>query len=214
MAQSMTETESELSPGHPEAPKPERPKPWMGHPFRRKNLRPRVVATVLAAIALLFASNPSETSAAFGLPVIAAGAALRIWATGHLVKTDEFTVSGPYAYVRHPLYLGTLAIGTGFALFAGWPVVAIGLPVFWGLFFGYYFPRKERLEGDRLEQLYGDRYRAYRRAVRALVPSLRPWPDAAQTGGSRWSVTRFRENDELGTTVTVVLALVAMILFD
>ena len=42
-----------------------------------------------------------------GLVVALAGETLRIWAAGHIEKGREITRSGPYRYVRHPLYLGS-----------------------------------------------------------------------------------------------------------
>jgi protein-S-isoprenylcysteine O-methyltransferase Ste14 len=168
----------------------------------------------LGVIAL---SHPTLTSTLVGLPLILAGCALRTWATGHLVKTEEFTVSGPYAHLRHPLYAGTLLIASGFALAAGWMVAVVALPIFLGLFFAYYFPRKERIEGERLEQLYGEQYRSYRAAVPALLPSLRPWRPAKENvaddrPGPVWHLDRFRDNDELGTLVGVLVALVVLTL--
>lgn len=189
----------------------ERRKPLIGHPFRRKNFRLRVLAPAALALLILALAEPDLASGLIGLPLILAGCALRVWATGHLVKTEEFTVSGPYAHLRHPLYTGTLAIGSGFAILAGWEVAVLALPTLLGLFFGYYFPRKERIESERLEGLYGNEYRAYRAAVRALFPSLRPWQPKAEPGPGKgeqaWSFDRFRDNDELGTCVTISIAL-------
>src|SRR5258706_10485026 len=51
-----------------------------------------------------------------GLALIAASCWLRIWASGHLVKNKVLTVTGPYAYVKNPLYIGTFLgmVGTAF----------------------------------------------------------------------------------------------------
>jgi protein-S-isoprenylcysteine O-methyltransferase Ste14 len=213
----MTESIIPISPGA--AQRSEQRKPVMGNPFRRKNLRFRVLAPVAIGFLILALAEPSLAGGLVGLPLVLAGAALRIWATGHLVKTAEFTVSGPYAYLRHPLYGGTLAIGCGFAVLAGWKAAVFALPALLAFFFGHYFPRKERIESARLEQLYGQEYRAYRAAVRALLPSLRPWGPSseasgeAEKGGNQgWSLERFRENDELGTSVTVAVALAILAL--
>ena len=47
-----------------------------------------------------------------------AGGAVRVWAAGYLFKTHELAMWGPYAYVRHPLYLGRLLLLCGFTLMA------------------------------------------------------------------------------------------------
>lgn len=191
--------------------KPEqRRKPWLRHPFRRKNLRGRVLIAIATGAAVLMTADPSWRGAVWGLPLILAGVGLRGWATGHLVKTSEFIVSGPYAYLRHPLYAGTLLIGSGFCLVAGGRVAPLFLPAFLLVFFAYYFPRKNRIESERLENLYGEHFRAYREAVRPLLPSLRPWHPIGQHVDVRWQRERFRENDELGTVLAVAAALLAL----
>ena len=131
-----------------------------------------------------------------GLPFVAAGALTRTWAAGHLRKTDVLAVSGPYARCRHPLYLGRLLLWVGFALMARLPggihlaTLAGGL----ALFFGYYLPRKERVEGTRLMQVHGAAYERYRVAVPALRPLLRPFVSSAPA--ARWRLTRFLLNRE------------------
>ena len=146
-------------------------------------------------------------------PLIAAGAALRGWGAGHLVKNDALTTTGPYAHLRHPLYLGTLLIATGFALLLGgyWSLAL--LAALWPWFALGYFPRKERLESARLSALYGDAFERYRAAVPALWPRWRAWRaprDAAEP--ARWRVSRYSDNNELGTLIAIVLALLLLAL--
>ena len=181
----------------------------MKHPFRRKNLSPRLLPIYLAAAAAFFFAQPTPAGIAIGGSLAAAGLALRAWGAGHLVKNDRLTVSGPYAHLRHPLYAGTLLLTSGFVLIAGGPgVVAAGLclaPVF----FLYYLPYKERVESARLERHYGSVYTRYRAQVPKLLPSLVPYrlpPELAHERDRRWSIACFRNNSEAGTLVGVVLA--------
>ncbi len=150
---------------------------------------------LFAAILVLAAtSSPRPWSVAAGALFVAAGEAIRIWAAGHLYKTHRLITSGPYRYSRNPLYLGRLLILTGVGLMAWFgplvnlAVIALG----WILFFGYYMPRKERIEPARLEQVHGESYRAYFKAVPALFPIRRPYPD----NGERWKSERFLRNRE------------------
>jgi protein-S-isoprenylcysteine O-methyltransferase Ste14 len=192
--------------------KQEARKPLITNPLRRGHRRWTVAALVASSAIVLVAAHPTLESAAMGLPLVLAGVALRLWAAGHLLKVHELAVSGPFAHTRNPLYVGTLLIGSGFVALAGTTVAAIAVPIGLLLFFGYYFPRKERKESALLESLYGERYRAYHDAVPAQLPRWRAWSPGDDTSSRRWSFERVRGNSELGTTLTVVLALAALAL--
>jgi protein-S-isoprenylcysteine O-methyltransferase Ste14 len=178
-------------------------KAWVRNPFGIDwNLR---LLVPLGCGALLIAvSEPSPGSLAVSLPFVLAGEALRIWTAGHLHKTRELTISGPYAFLRHPLYAGTLLIGLGFCLMAGWHEALVAVPAFLAFFFGYYLPYKERREAGRLERRHGADYEAYRSAVRPLLPRLSPWRPATEPKElQRWDPERVRDNDEVGTALVV-----------
>ena len=176
----------------------------MRNPIRLKNLSVRFLPLYLAGGAILLLYAPDRATLVAALPPILGGLALRGWGAGHLVKNDALTTTGPYAHLRHPLYLGTLLIGTGFAICVGGVVSVAVLAVLWPWFAFRYFPRKERAESGRLEARYGERFARYRTAVPALWPSLRPWRDEGATGGAHdWDLDRYSENNELGTFLAV-----------
>ena len=102
--------------------------PLFRHPFRRKTLKPRTGVLYVLGAAALFAARPELSLFVPGLMLVAAGQSLRLWATGYLLKTDELTTAGPYAHLRHPLYLGSLLMGCGFALAAGRLVASVVIP--------------------------------------------------------------------------------------
>jgi hypothetical protein len=182
------------------------------HPFRRKNLSPRLLPFYAAAAASLALARPAPGALAAGGALVLAGVALRVWSVGHLVKNEELTWSGPYAHLRHPLYAGTLLLGIGFGAMAGpWGLALLAL-FFLPVFFLYYLPYKDRIEGARLERRYGVQYTRYREAVPALVPSLAAFspPREWSAAGRRWSGDRFLANGELGTLAGVGLALAAL----
>jgi len=167
---------------------------WKPAPLDRAGAA-RNGAVWLLVLGLAALGRPTREALALGLPPLLAGAALRVWAAGHLVKTTVLVTSGPYRFTRHPLYLGRLLIFTGLALLsrlpggAHWFVLGAGLAVF----FGYYLPRKERVEPARLRQVHGAAYERYHRAVPALLPRRTPW---AQGAAGRWSARRFLANRE------------------
>ena len=169
----------------------------------------RLAATYALMIALVMASRPTVLGVTAGFVLVALGEAVRFWAAGHLLKTAELVTSGPYRFTRNPLYLGRLLIFTGFAVMAqlpwgvNWIVLALG----YAIFFGYYLPRKERVEPARLAQVHGEAYERYRRAVPALFPALRPYPDAGASGWSSDRMLRNREHWMLVGVLTVSLFL-------
>ena len=180
--------------------------------FLRKILRPKIFPWYAMAAVLLWYARPTPGRVAVGLAFVVVGEALRIWGAGHLVKNDRLTISGPYAFLRHPLYAGTLLVGTGLLWMGGgaaspW-LLAIGL----GFFFVHYFPYKERIESARLERLYGAPYARYRAAVPALLPSLAAFHDPGVPGGAPWSAAKLRDNHEDGAAIAVALAVLALAL--
>jgi protein-S-isoprenylcysteine O-methyltransferase Ste14 len=181
--------------------------------FVRKRLRPRLLVVYALAAAAVWASNPTPVSLAVGAIPIAIGEGLRLWATGHLHKNDSLTVAGPYAYLRHPLYFGTLLIGAGFLIMA-WSAVAFGFAALFVLvYFGYYMPYKDRIESARLESLYGDAYRRYAAAVPKLIPRLHPYEPlpAERAPEKAWRRVRFADNNETGTALVVAVGVLCMV---
>ena len=176
------------------------------NPIRVKNLRMRFLPFYAAGIVLLIWVRPTPAEFSLGLVAVILGAALRTWGAGHLVKTLRLTVTGPYARMRHPLYVGTLLCGTGIALMlGGWWSLAV-LVVFLPWFFLVYFPRKEQLESDRLEAVYGEDFRLYRSQVPALLPRFSAWipPSQYEAEGRSWSLDLYWQNNELGTLLALI----------
>jgi protein-S-isoprenylcysteine O-methyltransferase Ste14 len=172
----------------------------------------RVVLVLAFIVALAILGRPRPIDVALGVPFVLAGGALRAWAAGYLRKTHELAVGGPYAHVRHPLYLGRLLLLTGFGLMARLPysLHLAALAAGYVVFFGYYMPRKEQVEGARLEQVHGDTYRTYRDAVHPLLPRLSPYRGPGGASGA-WRWAYFARNREalmilLEIGVTGVLA--------
>ncbi|PYS84684.1 MAG: isoprenylcysteine carboxylmethyltransferase family protein [Acidobacteria bacterium] len=124
----------------------------------------------------LLLAKPMPLTLAAGGAVALAGLALRAWASGHIRKNARLAVSGPYAYTRNPLYLGSLVLGLGFTIAASsgvWRFVLLG-SLFASLFLGIYLPVM-RVEAGTLAELFGEEYRHYSEAVPLLLPRLKPY---------------------------------------
>jgi protein-S-isoprenylcysteine O-methyltransferase Ste14 len=166
---------------------------------------------VIAVLVLLADPQPVcyEVGCALGL----LGIAIRVWGCGHLRKNQDVVTSGPYAYVKNPLYVGTFLLAVGGLLAAGstrMPAVLLWAllgPLYLLVWFGYYMPKKQRVEGERLRKHFGPAYDEYDRAVPAFVPSLRRYPQGSR---ARWSWAVFRSNHELGLDVLLLLLFIAM----
>ena len=179
--------------------------------YDRRLAAARLVATFAFIVLLVILAKPRPAEVAIGFVIAAAGEVIRFWASGHLLKTQELITSGPYRYTRNPLYLGRLLILTGLCVmcrlpyYANWIMLALGYAVF----FGYYMPRKERVEPARLREVHGEAYDRYFKAVPALVPTLRPYPSASNLG---WSSDRMLRNREVWM-VAGVLAITFFLLW-
>src|ERR1700757_2531477 len=103
----------------------------------RKARRLRVPLGFLFAAFYIWRARPNWPSLLAGATVAAVGIAIRALASGHIRKNREVTTSGPYAYVRNPLYLGSILIGVGFAIAAREVWIGVVLVVF---FLAIYVP--------------------------------------------------------------------------
>ncbi len=161
----------------------------------------RVPGGFVLVAAFLWLSQPSWTSLSVGLPVSIVGLALRAWAAGHLEKNLALTVSGPYARVRNPLYIGTLTVAAGFAIAARrWELGVL----FAAVFALIYLPVVE-LEEQHLRKLFPD-YAEYARAVPKLFPRIVP---AEAQKNFEWRVyRRNREYEALAGFLAGVAVLV------
>lgn len=129
-----------------------------------------------AAVFIIFA-RPNMRSLAAGGAVALVGLALRAWASGHIRKNDRLAVSGPYAYTRNPLYLGSFILGLGFTVAAAASSLLLFLllgGLFASLFLGIYWPVM-RVEEATLAGMFGEEYDAYAAAVPLLFPHLTPY---------------------------------------
>jgi protein-S-isoprenylcysteine O-methyltransferase Ste14 len=145
----------------------------------------RVLFGFLMVAAFLWLSKPTWTSLALGLPVSAMGLALRAWAAGHLEKNRALAESGPYAHVRNPLYIGTLAVAAGFVIASRrWELGVL----FAAVFLLIYLPVVE-LEEQHLRSLF-PQYSDYAKRVPRL------WPRIGKPNTQKFQWSRYRRNQE------------------
>lgn len=99
--------------------------------------RIRVPLGFVFAALYVWLARPTLASIIAGGAIATIGVAIRALASGHVKKNAELTMTGPYAYSRNPLYVGSMVIGAGFAVAAlSWWIV-LGIAV---LFLAIYVP--------------------------------------------------------------------------
>ena len=161
--------------------------------FFRKARKPRfAVVYVLAALVLLCA-HTTTLSFQIGIIVVTLGELVRLWANGYVghvkvnrteaspgtAKIGRLITAGPYAFVRHPLYLGTFLIAAGtFIIVGNWylGIAAMALLV-------TMYRRKMAEEEARIQHEWGEAYARYHESVSRWLPLRRRYAHAE----GRWS---------------------------
>lgn len=167
--------------------------------------RLRTRSAWLIAIPFFVFAGPTRTSLAAGVFLSFVGLALRGWSAGTIQKGEILTVTGPYAYVRNPLYVGSFLIGAGLAVAGG---SLLWLLLFLLFFVALYGPTVSA-EAARLTERFGHVYVEYAAQVPAFVPRLTPFQAASGGGmGFRWS--QYERNREWEALVGVVAAYAAL----
>lgn len=169
--------------------------------------RIRVPLGFVFAAVFLWLAQPSWMSLGIGALVTLPGLWLRAIAAGHVKKNAELTTSGPYAYTRNPLYLGSIIIAVGFAV-AAWNLwIGVVLVV---LFLAIYLPVIRSEEAFLRSTFPG--FDDYTRQVPRLHPRLTP---ATREPGSfsRALYLKHREYNALIGAGAMMVALVLKLLF-
>jgi protein-S-isoprenylcysteine O-methyltransferase Ste14 len=124
-----------------------------------------------------------------GIGFAVLGGLIRLWASGHVKKDKVLATTGPYGFVRHPLYVGNHLITLAFCLASGlwWSFVV------WAVIAFIFYPGTIAHEDEVLHRLFGASWENWRARTRALIPRLTPY----QKGGKgEWSLARSWHNGE------------------
>jgi len=138
--------------------------------------RMRVALGFVFGVLVLVLAQPTQASLLVGMSIAAGGEAIRIWAAGHLRKSREVTVSGPYRWVAHPLYVGSSVMGVGLAITSMSIVVAVLIAVYLVATLTAAIKSEEAF----LRRTFGEQYDLYKSGVAARrrersVASRRPF---------------------------------------
>lgn len=150
----------------------------------------RVPLHFLLAAVLFWLARPTPLLLSAGAGLVGLGLLVRGWAAGHLRRESPVTVSGPYAYLRHPLYFGSALILAGFALASGEPIFAVMAVAYFLIVFVPVMRREERERRAGAAELYA----AYAAQVPALWPRMRP--AQLEGAGRKFDWQQFSRNRE------------------
>lgn len=169
--------------------------------------RIRVPLGFALAVFYVWVARPSWLSIIAGTVIAIPGIALRALASGHVKKNEELTTTGPYAYVRNPLYVGSLIMAIGFAVASRSPWVLLVMVV---MFFAIYLP-VIRAEEAYLRQAFAN-FEDYAQNVPRLFPRLRAFGSGTTAFASQL-YRQHREYNAILGAAAVMAALVAKLIW-
>lgn len=169
---------------------------WFPQHYASGVQRLRVPLGFLLIAAFFLLAAPNRATLILGLPIALVGLAIRGWAAGHLAKDRSLATGGPYAFVRNPLYLGSLISAIGFALASGvwW------LPLAFALVFSLVYLPVMELEEQHLLKLFPGSAE-YVERVPLILPLRSPIPSA-----SRFETAQYLKNEEYKALAALLVA--------
>ncbi len=139
---------------------------------------------VLFVLLVSLLGKPEPMLLYIGTGIAALGAAVRMWASGYVMKNKELATTGPYAYVRHPLYVGNILLLVGFSLASSlwWSFVLMAF-LLW-----FYYPPTISYEDNKLRGIFGEEWENWAKNIHALIPTF------GKNAGSAKSAWSFRKS--------------------
>jgi protein-S-isoprenylcysteine O-methyltransferase Ste14 len=161
-----------------------------------------IAAQVISGVKPAWPLTLSDPTTVSGLALLALGLAIRTWAAGMLNKKTRLATDGPYALVRHPLYLGSILMMIGFALLSGalWNLGVVAVTA--ALSFGSAIVDEERF----LARHFADSWNAYAQSRGRLLPF-----SVAGDVTAAWSLRRWLQNREYNAVLLTLIGLAAIL---
>ncbi len=154
------------------------------HDLRHRRRRFRQFAGVAFVVLMTIVARPALPWLWIGTVLACLGMAVRVWASGYVMKNEVLATVGPYSRVRHPLYVGNLLICAGFCAASGlWWSVPVAL-----LMLLLFYPDAIRYEDQKLRRLFPGHWDRWAQETRALLPRLTPYRGSDEP--VPWSLAR------------------------
>jgi protein-S-isoprenylcysteine O-methyltransferase Ste14 len=167
----------------------------LAHDLKHRRYRFRQFVGIFFIFLLTFIGRPGDLGIsgrwmfAIGAIAVVLGVLVRLWASGHVKKDKVLTTTGPYGYVRHPLYVGNHLITFGFCMASGlwWSFLV------WGLIAFLFYPGTIAHEDEVLHKLFGRDWERWSAVTQALIPRLSPYQPGKR---GEWSLAQSQHNGE------------------
>jgi len=162
-------------------------------------IRWRVRAGYAVGILAFAMARPQMKSLLWGAAIAVFGLVVRGYAAGYLRKHQQLATSGPYAFTRNPLYLGSMFLAAGFCVASHSWISTVLLAAYLAIF----YPMVIRREQTELERHYGSAFLEYASRVPAFWPRLTP----ATPPTTRFSWSLYLQNREYEATIGLAVAM-------
>ena len=167
-------------------------------------IRWRVRVGYPVGIAAFWFARPQMKWLLCGVGIAICGLLLRGYAAGYLRKHQQLATSGPYAFTRNPLYLGSVLLAAGFSVASHSWISTLLLAAYLAIF----YPVVIRREQSELQMHYGDAFVQYAARVPAFWPRLSP----AMASTERFSWPLYRKNREYEASIGLAVAMAILLL--
>jgi hypothetical protein len=163
-------------------------------------------ATAALYLFELWRRAPQPAAVAWSLALVIPGLWLRGYASGYVKKNQELTVTGPYAWVRNPLYLGSILIAAGFAVaLLSW-AVGLALTI---MFVAIYVP--VIVSEERFLRATFPGFDAYCRRVPRLIPHPTLGRAAEQGEKGSFSLALYLKHREYNALLGAILLYLSLV---
>ena len=194
------------------APTPTAAERFVGLLVRRRVPISLVLFSLLIALdVFVFRTRPrdmlnlADPLATIAVLLVLSGLAMRSWAAGTLRKQRELARTGPYAWIRHPLYFGSFLMMVGFGTLVHDPITlwVVAGPVAW------LYWQAVKSEERQIAALFPKQWPTYVASVPRFLPRRLIWPRF-----NDWSLAQWLRNSEYQAVIGSAIALVAIKLWQ
>ena len=134
------------------------------------------------ALSIIYFAQPENQNILLGFMVLLVGELIRMWSVSYAggetrttnVGAPSLCTAGPYGYVRNPIYVGNMLMYLGIVIIAGSPNLMLMVLATMS-FFIIQYSLIISLEEEKLDELFGPEYVAYKNNVRAILPRFTRW---------------------------------------